>query len=204
MMHGAFCFYKVDKVKLMSRRLFLQQSLSLATLAGLGGLSLPLSASLLPVSPFFGLHFDDRQGDAQPMRPYLGKPTVVNFWATWCAPCVEEMPELEAMHQDYPDIQFIGIAIDSSRNVTRFLERIPVTYDLYVAGHGGVKTMRELGNKKGGLPYTLVFNAQGRVHQEILGQIDATALRQTLDPLVLAQANETINVNFVDKPDVLA
>lgn len=131
----------------------------------------------------FDLSFDDLNGTEQALAPYKGKPMVVNFWATWCPPCVKEMPDLEALSQSHPDVQFVGLAIDTKRNVRKFLEQIPVTYDLYVPGHGGVKHMRELGNPKAGLPFTLIIDAQGNVVEPILGQIDKAELDAKLGDL---------------------
>lgn len=134
-------------------------------------------------SDLFELTFDDLQGEPQAMASYQGKPLVVNFWATWCPPCIKEMPDLESLSQQHPEVQFVGLAIDTKRNVKKFLEKIPVSYDLYVPGHGGVKHMRELGNPKGGLPFTLVIDAQGTVQHRLLGQIEKPQLHQMLEDL---------------------
>lgn len=129
----------------------------------------------------FDLQFDDLTGQMQPLAPYKGKPLVVNFWATWCPPCVKEMPDLESLSLTYPNVQFIGLAIDTQRNVKKFLEKVPVSYDLYVPGHGGVKHMRELGNPKAGLPFTLVIDADGTVQHQLLGPINKADLGEILD-----------------------
>lgn len=131
----------------------------------------------------FDLKFDDLTGQMQPLAPYKGKPLVVNFWATWCPPCVKEMPDLESLSQSHPNVQFVGLAIDTQRNVKKFLEKIPVTYDLYVPGHSGVKHMRELGNPKAGLPFTLVIAADGTVQHKLLGPVNKADLGQILDNL---------------------
>ena len=127
-------------------------------------------------SALFDLAFDDLDGVEQSLATYQGKPMVVNFWATWCPPCVKEMPDLEALSQSHTDVQFVGLAIDTQRNVKKFLEQIPVSYDLYVPGHSGVKHMRELGNPKAGLPFTLIIDADGSVKEPILGPVDKAEL----------------------------
>lgn len=146
-----------------------------------------LSLALTPVhaqsSALFDLHFDDLNGVEQSLASYQGKPMVVNFWATWCPPCVKEMPDLEALSQEYNQVQFVGLAIDTQRNVKKFLEKIPVSYDLYVPGHDGVKQMRELGNPKAGLPFTLVIAADGTVAKHILGPVTKAELALILDNL---------------------
>lgn len=93
------------------------------------------------------------------------------------------MPDLEALSQTHSDVQFVGLAIDTQRNVKKFLEKIAVSYDLYVPGHSGVKQMKALGNSKGGLPYTLVINADGSIQEQLLGQINKEHLGAILGNL---------------------
>lgn len=143
-------------------------------------ISVCCSISFAHANRVFDLVVDNTQGKEQSLSIYEGKPLVINFWATWCPPCVEEMPDLDALSQKYEDIQFVGMAIDTQRNVQRFLEKIPVSYDLYVPGHSGVKTMKELGNTKAGLPYTLVIDAAGHIRHRLLGQINKDELDQLL------------------------
>src|SRR5690606_2201538 len=104
-------------------------------------------------------------------RSYLGKPVVLNFWATWCPPCVKEMPDLDALHQKHSGVHFVGLAVDTAGNVEKFTQKVKVGYPLLVAGHGGIQLMRELGNKSGGLPFTVIFDAAGREVRHFLGQI---------------------------------
>ncbi len=113
-----------------------------------------------------------------------GRPVVVNFWATWCAPCVQEMPYLDGMSKELPDIMFVGIGIDTAQNIAQFVAKLPVSYRLLVAGHAGIALVRELGNSAGGLPFTLLFDANGSIFDSILGQIEPVDLRQRIDRLV--------------------
>src|SRR3546814_17822458 len=87
---------------------------------------------------------------------------LLNFWATWCPPCVKEMPDLEALHQKHRQAHFVGLAVDTAVNVRKFGEKVHVSYPLLIAGHGGIKLMRELGHKNGGLHFTVVFDKNGR------------------------------------------
>ncbi|HUH60305.1 MAG TPA: TlpA disulfide reductase family protein [Candidimonas sp.] len=160
--------------------------------AALGAISVALygmlpvraaAARALPAHPFFGNSFPDVTGAETGLDSYLGKPLVLNFWATWCAPCVKEMPDLELLHKKYPGIQFLGLAVDTTVNVEKFLKKIPVSYPVLIAGHGGIKQMRELGNKQGGLPYTLVFDKHGQIAHEVLGQIKPADLERQLQGL---------------------
>lgn len=165
-------FYSSETMK---RRDFLMTT---ALVAGLGasGVSVPVLASTLPPHPFYGHDFPDTTGKQIKLTDYLGRPLVLNFWATWCPPCVKEMPDLQELHEKYPTIHMVGLAVDTTVNVLKFGDKVSVSYPLLVAGHGGIGLMRDLGNKKGGLPFTVVFDAQGRLAHSILGQVDPTEL----------------------------
>jgi len=127
----------------------------------------------------------DLEGRDIVFRHYLGKPIVVNFWATWCAPCVEEMPELSAMAQTMPNIQFVGIGIDTADKIRQFVDKIPVSYPLLVAGHAGIALLRELGNATGGLPFTVMLDANGSMIDTVLGQVQPADLRERVQALVV-------------------
>lgn len=126
----------------------------------------------------------DLTGSPVALRQLLGRPVVANFWATWCAPCVEEMPHLEALSKSLPDIQFVGIGIDTAANIAQFVTKIPVSYPLYVAGHAGIALVRELGNAAGGLPFTVLLDAEGRIFDTILGQVSPEDLKLKIGRLV--------------------
>ncbi|HEY4296879.1 MAG TPA: TlpA disulfide reductase family protein [Paraburkholderia sp.] len=124
-------------------------------------------------------------GKPQSLSLLKGHPIVVNFWASWCAPCVEEMPALSQLQRDYAKkgIQFVGLGVDSDKNIQAFLQKVKVAYPIYVTGFGGADLARAFGNNAGGLPFTVVIDAKGNVRSTKLGQIDAATLRQTLDAL---------------------
>ncbi len=127
----------------------------------------------------------DSSGVPQALARYRGKPVVINFWASWCGPCVQEMPELSALSQQYAakGIEFAGIAIDSAGNVSAFLSRIAVKYPVYVAGFGGADLVRSFGNASGGLPYTVVVDRAGAVRYAKLGKVDGAELKKILQGL---------------------
>ena len=138
-----------------------------AGLAAIGGAGFARAAG---ADPLFRKSFPDAQGAEQPMSGFLGKPVVVNFWATWCPPCIHEMPDLQALSERHPHAAFVGLAVDTAVNVRSFAEnKVKVSYPLLVTGHEGIDLMRPLGNSKGGLPFTVVFDAQGRPVERILG-----------------------------------
>ncbi|MEO8248132.1 MAG: TlpA disulfide reductase family protein [Burkholderiales bacterium] len=102
-----------------------------------------------------------------------GKPLIVNFWATWCPPCVEELPMLDSFYRQHSASgwQVVGLAVDQPAAVSKFLERTPVSFPIAMAGLAGISLSRDLGNQAGGLPYTLVLDAAGRILERKMGQL---------------------------------
>ncbi len=134
----------------------------------------------------FALNLPGVNGEPVTVSQWRGQPMVVNFWATWCAPCIEEMPELSALQQQFaPDrLQVVGIGIDSPENIERFSQARPVAYPLLVSGAGGSELSRRFGNDAGGLPYTVVIDRSGRVTQRIIGRFKLEHLREAIQAVV--------------------
>jgi thiol-disulfide isomerase/thioredoxin len=112
--------------------------------------------------------------DGQPlaMATLRGTPLVVNFWGTWCPPCVKEMPELDRFARQFAALggRVVGLAVDNAKAVREFLARQPVGYTIALAGFEGTDLSRKLGNTSGALPFTAVFDRQGRLAQRKLGE----------------------------------
>ena len=104
-----------------------------------------------------------------------GKPLVVNFWATWCPPCVEEMPLLDAFYRQNAanGWQMVGLAADNASAVNKFLGKMPVQFSTPLAGLAGIELSRTLGNLSGALPFTVVINAQGNIALRHMGKLSA-------------------------------
>jgi len=132
---------------------------------------------------FFSQSLPDINDKSVTMSNWHGKLLLVNFWATWCAPCVEEMPELsELQEKQYPgNLQVIGIGIDSPSNIREFAAKYKISYPVYLAGMGGIELARQLGNKQGGLPFTVLFGPDGQVKKTYIGRLDMQAVRKDLD-----------------------
>ncbi len=162
----------------MKRRNFLLRAGALAGAGIAANLATPLAWAA--ADPLFAKSFPDLSGNDVQLDQWLGKPLVVNFWATWCPPCVKEMPDLDQLHAKYSDIGFLGLAVDTAPNVEAFSKKVQVAYPLLLVGHAGIAMMRDMGNKAGGLPFTLVYNGKGERTQTILGQIDPVKLDQIL------------------------
>lgn len=102
---------------------------------------------------------------------YRGKRLLINVWASWCGPCIEEMPELQrfAMAQGAEGVQVIGLALDSPEAVRDFLSRVPVGYPIVLDTPGPADASVWLGNAKGVLPYTVLVDADGRIARQKIG-----------------------------------
>ena len=123
--------------------------------------------------------FDTPEGAQLAMGAFAGKPLVLNLWATWCPPCVEELPLLNTFHREnkVKGWQVVGLAIDQPSSVRKFLARLPLDFPVGLAGLGGSELGRSLGNLTGGLPFTVVFGADGRVLHRKMGQVTSQDLR---------------------------
>lgn len=124
--------------------------------------------------------FETPDGAALAMQSFQGRPLVVNFWATWCPPCIAELPLLNDFFQENAakGWQVVGLAVDQPAAVRSFLARSPVHFPIGMAGLGGTDLARALGNLSGGLPFTVVLGRDGRVLHRKMGQIKAQDLQR--------------------------
>jgi thiol-disulfide isomerase/thioredoxin len=124
------------------------------------------------------LSFDTPAGPPLVMSELRGKALLVNFWATWCPPCVEELPLLDHFYRENAprNWQVVGLAIDQPSAVRSFLQRTPVSFPVGLAGLGGTELCRALGNADGGLPFTLAVGAAGNVLQRRIGRVSPADL----------------------------
>lgn len=117
--------------------------------------------------------FPNPEQQPQALAQWRGRPLVVNFWASWCVPCREEMPDFERLRARYRarGVEFVGIAIDRPENVAAFLQKTRVSYPILVGGGAAHRLSRELGNPHGGLPHTLVLDQNGKIVVNHLGRL---------------------------------
>jgi thiol-disulfide isomerase/thioredoxin len=120
------------------------------------------------------------QGQTFAMQNFRGRPLLINFWATWCPPCIEELPLIEAFYQQNKTNgwQVLGLAVDKPERVQSFLKTSPLSFAIGMAGLGGTELSRELGNLTGSLPFTVVFASDGQIAQRKLGRIVEQDLEQ--------------------------
>lgn len=125
--------------------------------------------------PIPTVRLPDLQGrEATLPADYAGRPVLVNFWASWCGPCIEEMPELDrfATAQGQTGTAVVGIALDDEAAVRDFLRKIPVSYTIALDAAGPADAGVRLGNPKGVLPYTALIDAEGRLVKQRIGPFE--------------------------------
>jgi thiol-disulfide isomerase/thioredoxin len=125
------------------------------------------------------LQFDTPQGTSLTLTSLRGNPLLLNFWATWCAPCVRELPTLDEFQRKHQTDGWhvVGLAVDNLNAIQKFLATRKFSMHIGLAGVGGIELARNLGNTTGGLPFTVVFNSAGESVHRKLGALDATDLQ---------------------------
>lgn len=157
---------------------------ALAAVAG-GGTAWWRSRSPPPVdaqprSDLWSLSFPKPDGTPLHMAERRGRPLLLNFWATWCAPCVTEMPLLDefARMRASSGLQVLALAIDGAEKVGRFVDHHSLHLPVAIAGAEGIELSRSLGNSLGALPYSVMFDASGRARAQNLGAVSRGLLDQ--------------------------
>ena len=168
-----------------SRRHLIWGAGAAAAVAGVG-LALwrfePTAVAQVDDLPLWGQQFDTPAGDSLGMKQFKGKPLLLNFWATWCPPCIEELPMINAFFRENSPNghQVVALAIDQPSAVRRFLERQPLAFPVGLAGLDGTNLARALGNAAGGLPFTVFLKADGSIWRQKMGQLLSDDLTQWL------------------------
>ena len=128
----------------------------------------------------------DVKGGTQSLEQWRGQVLVVNYWATWCAPCREEIPGFVRLQERYGSrgLQFVGIAIDQPDKVVEFASEFRINYPLLLGGVETVELLRQVGNRAGLLPYTLVIDRKGKLVRSERGVLKEAKLESLLLPLL--------------------
>ena len=132
------------------------------------------------------LSLPDTEGARQPLQQWQGKVLVVNFWATWCGPCREEMPEFVKAQRDLGTrgLQVVGIAIDQPDKVARFVKELDLNYPALIAGYEAMEVAKPLGDRLLALPFTVVLDRDGKVVHTQLGPMKPAQLRAIVGDLL--------------------
>jgi peroxiredoxin len=159
-----------------------------ALLAGLwvGQLSSPgTSASGEAATALLGVSLPDAEGNEQALAQWKGKVLVVNFWATWCAPCREEMPLFVRVQRERgaQGVQFVGIAVDSVDKVRPFARELGLNYPTLIGGFGAMELSKTYGNGIMALPFTVIIDRKGHVAHTQLGPLKEAQLDAILRQL---------------------
>lgn len=175
----------------MNRRLQAGLFLLVAAVAGFAGYyfkhaSLSSPASEAAAQKLMLASLTDLNGKVQALSQWQGKILVVNYWATWCPPCREEVPALKKIQEKYSSngVEVVGIALDNVFKVREYAAELNISYPLLIAGVETLTLSKELGNRAGVLPYTVVLDRSGKVAYTHAGAMTEAALAAVLVPLL--------------------
>lgn len=124
----------------------------------------------------------DHEGVERSVSEWDGKLLIVNFWATWCPPCLKEIPIFVELQETYAErgVQFIGVAIDEPENVNAFLRETPISYPVLIAQMAGIELGRQYGNTIGALPFTAFVSRSGEIVFSKAGPMTAEEAEETI------------------------
>ena len=160
-----------------------------ATLAGMFVRhEIPKPLEVAGPSQVIDFNLPDLEDKAHGAAEWRGKVQVVNFWATWCGPCLHEIPEFIKLQTEYQaqGLQFVGIAIDDKAAVADYVKRVNTNYPMLIAGDGGMGLSMQFGNSIGAVPFTVIINAAGEIVHRFQGEMSAEELLKTVKPLLAA------------------
>lgn len=160
-----------------------------AQLVGGSQSTLTAEASQQGAQAIFAANLPNIQGEAQAVSQWLGNVIVVNFWATWCTPCREEIPEFIEAQKKFGDqgLVFVGIAIDQADKVKMFSEEFGINYPVLVGSFNTWSLLEAAGNRQSALPYTVVINRSGEIIETFLGRVNLKKLEKVVVPLLKEQ-----------------
>jgi len=146
----------------------------------------PVAGSGAAIERIHAARFADLQGKTQGLDQWRGRVLVINFWATWCTPCREEIPGFVNLQGRYGarGLQFVGIAIDQPDKVAAFAREFGINYPLLMGGSDALELLRQAGNKAGVLPYTLVIDRNGKLVNRQPGGLKEARLEGLIQPLL--------------------
>ena len=134
----------------------------------------------------YAAKFSDLAGNSQQLSNWKGKVLVLNFWATWCAPCREEIPDFILADTEYRSkgVAIVGLALDEPEKVAEFAKTFGITYPLLIGGAEAYDFAARLGNKVRGIPFTAIIDREGKVVYLGVGMVRKKELDKVLTPLL--------------------
>ncbi len=161
-------------------------ALALALGLGVGLWRTTPSKSELTPEQVYATSFADLSGRQQSLGQWRGKVLIVNFWATWCPPCRQEIPDFVATHAKYraQNVVIIGIAQDEREPVANFAREFNVTYPLLIGGDTGYRFATQLGNTSSSIPFTVIFNRKGEAAYVAVGPMHRSELEAQIAKLL--------------------
>jgi peroxiredoxin len=170
-----------------TRRVLILAGLLLLT----GWLLLALSGKLSnstgnSTESLYASSFVNKMGTPQPISQWHGKILVVNFWASWCPPCLEEMPSLNQFHQQYQakGVQVVGISTEDINALKKFEQQLKLDYPLLAGDAEAMSLAQSLGNDRSILPFTVIIDKSGKIAQIVFGKLEKTTLEKVVTPLL--------------------
>ncbi|MBD9361376.1 TlpA family protein disulfide reductase [Methylomonas fluvii] len=140
-------------------------------------------------TPQINFSLPDLADTPQSVTQWQGKILIINFWATWCPPCLKEIPEFIKLQDEYKDkgVQFVGIAIEDKQPVEDYLKRIKINYPVLIGGEGATMLAQQLGNVINTVPFTVIINQQGQIVHHQLGELTREKVLEVIAPLLTAK-----------------
>ncbi len=137
-------------------------------------------------SPLPAFSLNDLTDHQHNISEWQGKILIINFWATWCTPCLKEIPDFVALQNHYAaqGVQFIGIAIDDKEPVAEFVTTNKINYPILLGGEQGMTLARQLGNNVDAVPYTVIVNQQGQILHKHPGEFSREQIQEVITPLL--------------------
>lgn len=164
---------------------------SVGAVAAIGGAMLaPLLRPEAGASELLAASLPDLAGRHRRLSEWKGSVILCNFWATWCAPCREEIPMLDALRREYARFGFevVGIAVDNGAKVRDFAAKYEISYPILIAEADGLDLMRKVGNTAGALPFTVILDRTGQILSRKLGILRKDAISQQIKKLTSESA----------------